>query len=62
MRDGTAQTDRDMAPGRVMGIAALGDGFGDAEIALTVRHLGELDIDLAGIEKRRIDIPAWASA
>src|SRR5690606_3544756 len=60
--DGAAQPDREVAARRVVPVPALSNGLGDAEIALAVRHLADLDVDVARIEEGGIDVPARAGA
>src|SRR5690606_42125444 len=62
MMDGAAQPDREVAPGGVIAVIALGDGAGGTEIALSGRHLADLNIDALRRAERRIDVPARTGA
>ena len=62
MTDVTAEADGEVPARRVVVMAALGDRLGDAEIALALRHLADLDVDPLRIEERGIDVPARACA
>src|SRR5258708_4084990 len=62
MGDMAAQADGEIAPRRIVAVATLDDRAGDAEIALPLRHLADLDVDLFGMEEGGIDVPARAGA